>query len=240
MGRLLAAFAVTALVGGGAGAGVWYVARGHVGTGTGAAPVVSAPAATPATVPVTATAGGDAGPAAPGAAPAPASPSDRTDAASPVTGSVPDGYRRVRDPLGYTLDVPTGWTRRQKEGEKAPVVTWDAPDGGRRLQIFALAEDSPAASLDLAENDPGYGFARQPGYQALSRDASSSWSEITYRYDDPGLGARRVIDHRFRAADGTLYAIRAGGPETLSPDELSTPLATALASFCPPGGRCGG
>ncbi|MFG2128121.1 hypothetical protein ACGFNV_10015 [Streptomyces sp. NPDC048751] len=149
------------------------------------------------------------------------------------------GYRRAQDPVGYSLSVPEGWTRRQKQGQLAPVVSYDAPGDGRRLQIFALAEDTPAQSLDLAENDPGYGFALQPGYQVLDRASGDTWAELTYRYDDTDLGPRRVVDHRFRATDGTLYAIRSSGPETAAPARIRDPLTTAVTSFCPKGRECG-
>ncbi|GAA3221704.1 hypothetical protein GCM10020256_28620 [Streptomyces thermocoprophilus] len=48
--------------------------------------------------------------------------------------------------------MPEGWTRRQIQGEKAPVVYWDSPDDGRQMQIFELSEPTPADSLDLAEH----------------------------------------------------------------------------------------
>ncbi|WP_037682019.1 hypothetical protein [Streptomyces griseus] len=157
-----------------------------------------------------------------------------------VTTATPErtGYRRAEDPVGYSLSVPEGWTRRQKQGQLAAVVSYDSPDDGRHLQIFALAEDTPAQSLDLAENDPGYGFARRSGYRVLDRASGDTWAELTYRYDDPDVGPRRVVDHRFRAVDGTLYAIRSSGPETLNPAQVRDPLTTAVRSFCPTGGEC--
>ncbi|MGX1545437.1 hypothetical protein [Streptomyces adustus] len=48
-----------------------------------------------------------------------------------------------------------------------------------------------------------------------------------------------MIDHRFRAADGTLYAIRSSGPEDLAADLVRAPLTRAVAFFCPSGARCG-
>ncbi|WP_405991363.1 hypothetical protein [Streptomyces sp. NBC_00986] len=147
-------------------------------------------------------------------------------------------YRTAQDPTGYTVDVPKGWTRTQRQGAQAPVVTYDSPDGTRRLQIFRVSENSPAESLDLAENDPGYGFARQPGYQVVDRATGPSWAELTYRYDDSDKGARRVIDHRFEAAGGSLYAIRSSGPESLDPALVRGPLAAAVDSFCPAGANC--
>ncbi|MEV6511864.1 hypothetical protein AB0M61_37845 [Streptomyces sp. NPDC051642] len=161
--------------------------------------------------------------------------SSRASASATGPGS---SYRTAQDPTGYTVDVPKGWTRAQRQGAKAPVVTYDSPDGTRRLQIFRVSENSPAESLDLAENDPGYGFVRQPGYQVIDRATGSSWAELTYRYDDSDKGARRVIDHRFEAADGSLYAIRSSGPESLDPALVRGPLTAAVDSFCPAGTNC--
>ncbi|WP_128433261.1 hypothetical protein [Streptomyces cyaneus] len=208
--RLLPALLTAAVLGAGVGTGVWYLIRDDA-PATGTAPLPRVTVTTPS-------------------APTLNSP-------SPSPSSLP-GYRRAQDPVGYTLHVPEDWIRSQKQGDKAPVVRYDSPDGGRSLQIFALAEDTPAESLDLAENDPGYGFSNQPGYQALDRASAATWSELTYRYDDENKGPRQVIDHRFEAADGTPYAIRAAGPEDLAPALVREPLAAALESFCPAGGGC--
>ncbi|MGW7204120.1 hypothetical protein [Streptomyces sp. NPDC054837] len=227
--RLLVLLTAMAVLGAGIGAGVWVLTRdGSASPGatpgtsvavTTSPPVASAPVTTPAQT------------TAPQSTP-PVSPLD-----SPAPTPAP-GYRNVADPVGYTLFVPEDWIRRQKDGEKAPVVYYDAPADGRQLQIFRLSEDSPADSLRLAENDPGYGFARQRGYQALERDEGETWSELTYRYDDEDKGARQVVDHRFEAADGEFYAIRASGPETTSVAQIREPLAAALSSFCPTTGMC--
>ncbi|MET9965503.1 hypothetical protein ABZZ80_06145 [Streptomyces sp. NPDC006356] len=211
--RLLLVLLTAAVLGAGVGTGVWYLIRDDT-TATGTGPLPGVTVTTPS-------------------ASALDSPSPRPSPSSP-----PGGYRRAQDPVGYSLHVPEGWVRSQKEGEKAPVVFYDAPDDGRSLQIFALAETTPAESLDLAENDPGYGYAKQPGYRALDRASAGRWSELTYRYDDENLGSRRVVDHRFEAVDGTLYAIRAAGPVDLAPDLVREPLTAALESFCPAGGRC--
>ncbi|MEU7055291.1 hypothetical protein [Streptomyces sp. NPDC046197] len=231
------------MLGAGIGAGTWFLVLRDGSTGAAAGPSIGVtvtsssttfpqdeapdgrtPAAPPARSADSATSGaGAVGRDTPPAAPA----------SSPAA-----GYRRAQDPVGYTVDVPEGWSRRQKQGEKAPVVYYDSPADGRQLQIFAVSEDTPAASLSLAENDPGYGFARQPGYRPLHRTRGTTWAELSYRYDDQDKGPRQVVDHRFRAADGTLYAIRAGGPEALAPDLVRAPLTAALASFCPAGATC--
>ncbi|WP_239157779.1 hypothetical protein [Streptomyces sp. SID13726] len=229
---MFTAVSLAVLVGVAVGVGIWFLIRdtstssaGGSGSGTAAGPAAS----------VTVSASSSDTP----------SPSDTpTSSATPTPTPTPSlstaaGYRRTQDPVGYSIDVPEGWTRTEKQGELAPVVTYDDPSDGRRIQIFRLAEDTPADSLDQAENDPGYGFAKQPGYQVLGRDSGTAWSEVSYRYDDSDLGARQVVDHRFEAADGTLYAIRAAGPESLEPDLVREPLTRALASFCPVGTECG-
>ncbi|KUM88937.1 MULTISPECIES: hypothetical protein [Streptomyces] len=206
--RVLAALAVAVLVGVSVGVGVWWLLR-DTSLGSGTRT--------------------GAGPV-PGVTAPPSSP--------PPSASTAPGYRRVQDPVGYTVDIPRGWTRSQKRGQSAPVVVYDAPADGRRLQVFRIAEDTPAQSLDLAENDPGYGFARQPGYRVVDRATGTTWAELTYRYDDSDLGARQVVDHRFQAADGTLYAIRAAGPASLATAQVREPLTRALASFCPADTEC--
>ncbi|MGW2747562.1 hypothetical protein [Streptomyces sp. NPDC001450] len=214
-GRLIALVVAMVLVGAGSGFGVWYLGRDRAGSTT---PAASAPGTG-----VTASASASTTPRTPASTP------------SPASRQLPTGYRLVHDPVGYTLAVPEGWTRRQKQGEKATVVFYDSPSDGRQLQIFELAESTVTESLDLAENDPGYGYSHEPGYQALTRRSGDTWAELSYRYDDPDKGSRRVVDHRFRAPDGTLYAIRSSGPEHLSDARVRAPLTTALASFCPTG-----
>ncbi|MCX5248460.1 hypothetical protein OG895_25150 [Streptomyces sp. NBC_00201] len=222
---LLLALTFVVVVGTGAGAGFWYLTRDNsTGTGAGSATGVSVTVTTTQSQPPT---------------PTPTPTDTGTPTASTLASPSPSvGYRRAEDPVGYTVDVPDGWTRRQAQGKLAPIVYYDAPGGSRQLQIFKVTEHIPYESLTLAETDPGYGFAKQPGYQALEHDRGDTWAELSYRYKDKDKGTRQVIDHRFQAADGTLYAIRSSGPADLDPTRVREPLATAVRSFCPTGARC--
>ncbi|MET7473152.1 hypothetical protein ABZT17_02125 [Streptomyces sp. NPDC005648] len=228
VGRLLAAAVLTVVVGVGAGAGTWYLIRGH-GTGTGAGPVASG-----AGVSVSAPASTTPSP------PAQSTPSDTATAtpSASLLNSPSAGYRRTSDPVGYSIDVPQGWSRREEQGKLAPIVYYDSPSDGRQLQIFEVTESTPYDSLTLAETDPGYGFAQQPGFQVVERDHGDTWAELSYRYDDKEKGTRQVIDHRFEAADGTLYAIRSSGPASLDPEQVRAPLRMAIRYFCPTGTEC--
>ncbi|EGG46486.1 hypothetical protein SGM_3050 [Streptomyces griseoaurantiacus M045] len=219
---LIAVLAV--LAGGGAGAGVWWLTR-EDGTGSQAGPAgpsVSAPATGSRQMVPPAETGGR------------PSPSDTERSLSRSAGPSP-GYRRAEDPVGYRLDVPEGWVRSQEHGVSAEVVTYRSPADGRSLLIFEVVEETPAASLDLAENGPG-GFAEKlSGYRVLHRSSGADRAELDYRYDDRSSGATRVVDRRFTAADGTLYAIRSSGPEG---SDVRTPFDAAAASFCPTGADC--
>jgi hypothetical protein len=227
---VLVALTATAVLGAGVGAGVWALTRDDGTDRAGDTPATGVSVTDAPTAPASDTA------QTPTAPPTSATATATTS----VSPSAAPGYRHAQDPVGYAITVPEGWRRHEKQGESAAVVTYDSPDGGRQLQIFALVEETPAASLDLAENATGYGFARQPGYRALTRSSDGeAFAELVYRYDDENRGPRRVIDHRFRAADGTLYAIRSSGPETLDGALLREPLTTAVDSFCPAGGECG-
>ncbi|MCH5673706.1 hypothetical protein [Streptomyces gilvus] len=229
VGRVLAVIALVVAVGAGTGAGTWYLIRDHR-SGTGAGPVTGSSVSVSASTSPAHSQGSE----------PPSSPADTATAnpsASLLT-SPAAGYRRAEDPVGYAIDVPQGWTRREKQGKLAPIVYYDSPADGRQLQIFRVTESTPYESLTVAETDPGFGFAKQPGYQVIQRDHGDTWAELTYRYTDQDKGARQVIDHRFEAADGTLYAIRASGPASLAPEQVREPLRTAVRYFCPTGAQC--
>ncbi|GGX67470.1 hypothetical protein [Streptomyces anandii] len=218
---------VAVLAGGGAGAAVWWAARDHgpdhheAGPAAHASVSATAPAAPPSTATSTPSSTG----------PASASTTPETVAS---TGPSP-GYRRAVDPVGYSLDVPDGWVREEERGVSAEVVTYTAPGGGRSLKLFEVVEKTPAASLDLAENGPS-GFVQVlHGYRVLKRASGAGWSELDYRYDDTTAGPTQVIDRRFAAADGRLYAIRSSGPEG---SDVTAPFTAAYDSFCPSGATC--
>ncbi|MFG2379931.1 hypothetical protein [Streptomyces avermitilis] len=216
------------LAGAGVGVGAWVLTRDDSPEHTGAAG-----AGPSVTVTATATAGENAA----GQTDSTLSAGDSvgTDAQPSSAAAQPSpGYSRAVDPVGYTVDVPQGWVREEKRGVSAEVVTYASPDDGRTLKLFQVVENTPAESLDLAENGPG-GFDRLAGFHVLDRSSGSDWARLDYRYDDPKNGTTQVIDHRFAAADGTLYAIRASGPSGLDMTESFT---MALNSFCPTGASC--
>jgi hypothetical protein len=209
-----------AVLAGGVGGGLWALTRDDPAGRPDAGPTGSA---------VTVT-----------AAPPGASPDTRNTTGSegvhvdPSRATVPDpspGYSRSVDPLGYTVDVPDGWVRDETQGKLAPVVTYTAPGGDRRLMVFEVKEvsatESSAQAQEIAE-----GFK---GYRYLDRRSGADWTEFSYRYDSRQWGVTQTVDHRFRAADGTPYAVVASSP---AGTDLTEQLATAVNSFCPTGFDC--
>ncbi|MGW7608424.1 hypothetical protein ACWGKW_14350 [Streptomyces sp. NPDC054766] len=221
--RLLLVIVAVAVLAGGVGGGLWALTRGdspgHPDAGP-SGPSVTVTATQPGVAPdssnVSGASGGEGAYADPAVTTAPAP--------SP-------GYSRAVDPIGYTVDVPDGWAREEKQGKLAPVVTYTAPDGNRRLMVFEVTEPSAAESSALAE-DIAKGAK---GYQYLDRRTGTDWTEFSYRYYDKRYGATQTVDHRFQAADGTPYAIIASGPPGA---DMTEQLTTAVNSFCPTGSDC--
>ncbi|MDX3227471.1 serine/arginine repetitive matrix protein 2 [Streptomyces sp. ME19-01-6] len=125
--------------------------------------------------------------------------------------SPPAGFRAEEDPAGFTLAVPDGW-RRTVEG---PSVFYTSSDQATMVQIFELhgPEGTPYESAQEAERLA----ARQRGYEriALERIGQGAMDPagLEYTYDSEKYGgSRRVLDHRFTASDGTMYAILVIGP----------------------------
>lgn len=232
--RLVGVIVAAALLGGAAGVGVWALFRDDLGHRAGAGPTPTAVASASPDPAGTTT------PRSPKSSTEPRPPKSSTAPRSPGPSTEPGpGYTRVHDPVGYTVDVPAGWTRTaHKPRGKPAVVTHTSPDRTRVLQFFEVSEASAADSLDLAEHDPGFGFGRLPGYRALERTAGEGWSEIVYRFDGAELGPRQVVDHRFRAADGMVYGILSSAPEELPRAQVTEPVTVALSSFCPRGTTC--
>ncbi|MFJ6505723.1 hypothetical protein [Streptomyces sp. NPDC091879] len=111
------------------------------------------------------------------------------------------------------------------------MVTYTAPGGQRQLTVFEVkeisAKKSSAQAQSIAEGFKDYHF--------LDRLTGPEWTEFSYRYDSKKYGATKTVDHRFRAADGTFYAIIASGPSSA---DMSDQLTKAVNSLCPTGTRC--
>ncbi|MFB8349964.1 serine/threonine-protein kinase [Streptomyces niveus] len=131
---------------------------------------------------------------------------------------VPDGWKRVDDPAGFSLNVPNGWERRMNGDQ----IDYTPDDGVHFLRIAVDTspdfQDPYHHMKDMEKNVDGL-----PEYDRIMlkpntfRDQTKAalW-EFTFTVTDERevyVGPRRAIDQMFFSADGsTEYALYMSGP----------------------------
>ncbi|MFJ7490692.1 protein kinase [Streptomyces sp. NPDC097727] len=148
----------------------------------------------------------------PGKPDAKASPSAKPDVR---VKDVPDGWKRVDDPEGFSLTVPEGWERRA-DGNQIDYT----PDNGVhyiRISVDPAPdfEDSYMHMLNLekqlAERLPGY--QRKTLHSNTYRDRAGSLWEFTWTETKDHPGPRHAIDQMYFGEDGgPEYALYMTGP----------------------------
>ncbi|MEU1801123.1 serine/arginine repetitive matrix protein 2 [Streptomyces sp. NPDC019937] len=158
-------------------------------------------------------------------------PSASPSAFPSLTGSAPpSGFSTARDPKGFDLAVPDGW-RRTVEG---PSVFYTSPDDSTRIQVFELhgPEATPYESAQEAERLA----SRSRDYEQITLAqlgaAAMDPAQLEYTYQSKQSGARRILDRRFAAQNGTMYAVLIIGPAGDRAEEQSLH-DTVLKTFCP-------
>ncbi|MDN0195248.1 hypothetical protein [Streptomyces sp. S.PNR 29] len=226
---------------------VWSVLGGAAAAGVAAALVLTLPA------------GGDGkddrGGKASSASPTTESSTFATEEPEPTTGRTaspsdpatepPAGYELYEDTEGFTLARPVGWTRKAVASQHGmDVVSYRSSDGERRLQVFEVAEASPDESFELFLSDD---TPKPEGFEELDLDHMNDGEFVAARLEyladsikgEPEVGTWHVVDERFVAPDGKVYAIAAYGPDADGRDDEHELLDIALAHFCPPDTTCG-
>jgi eukaryotic-like serine/threonine-protein kinase len=149
----------------------------------------------PAIAPATSRPAASQPPASPTASPSPSAAPSRT--AGPSTGAgfvMPAGWHRYRDPSGFSVAIPNGWTRSQS----GSIVYFHQPGGGRLLGIDQTDQPKPDPLADWAEQEqyrvshgdfPGYRrvrLVRVPYFRS-----AADWE---FSYD--GSGGRVHVNNR--------------------------------------------
>ncbi|MFI1567056.1 hypothetical protein ACH4ZX_29085 [Streptomyces sp. NPDC020490] len=172
------------------------------------------------------------------------SASASTASASPSATAPPAGYESYDDEEGFRVAVPEGWTRSTVPSQYGiAVVNYRSPDREHRLQVYQVQESSPAASFRLYLSDR---TPKPAGFEELDLktldDGEFRGSRLEYLADrikgEPDVGTWHVVDERFFAPDGNIYAIASYGPESGGRDDELRLLTTALDWFCPPYTTC--
>ncbi|MGY0060779.1 serine/threonine-protein kinase [Streptomyces sp. LZ34] len=185
---LMAAVAVVALAGLGAGVAALAMDRGDGDTADkGTASATTDPGKKPSK-----------------ASPTPSKTSSKT--------AVPDGYELVDDPLGFTIAVPKGYSRVVK----APRVYYNSPGMEFRIGIHVQEQD-PKGPLQLSREADARGPQDYEGYrsgQVIETDRNglpaALWAFIWNGSADDG-GSRQTYDLTWNEA-GKMYDVWVSAP----------------------------
>ncbi|MEU0245748.1 hypothetical protein ABZ192_15685 [Streptomyces sp. NPDC006235] len=226
---------------------VWSVLGGAAAVGVAVALVLTLPAGGDGT--------DDRDDKAASASPTTGSPTSTTEEPEPTTEEtaspsdpateLPADYELYEDAEGFTIARPVGWTRKAVASQHGmDVVNYRSSDGERRLQVFEVAEASPDESFELFLSDE---TPKAEGFRKLDlnhmNDGGLTAARLEYLADsidgEPEVGTWHIVDERFVAPDGKVYAIAAYGPDADGRDDEHELLDIALAHFCPPNTICG-
>ncbi|MBR7677500.1 serine/threonine-protein kinase [Streptomyces daliensis] len=131
---------------------------------------------------------------------------------SPSRPATPEGYHRVQDPLGFSVDVPDGWHRQATSGEQADYI---APSGrtGLKFSVLDFADTSPLHHWRQLEPEVR---AKSPGYERLRMNATAYQGEPAAIWEYTWQGRVRpyhVVDLGFGKVGETQYAIYLSAPD---------------------------
>ncbi|MFC7013122.1 protein kinase [Streptomyces viridiviolaceus] len=135
--------------------------------------------------------------------------------------SVPDGWVRHDDPLGFSLSLPEGWERQELDADGDLQQIDYTPDGGEHFIRIAVDtapdfDDPYAHQLDLEQQ-----LQRLVDYRRLTlerttyRDRDSARWEYTWTAlakDTQFPGPRRAVEEMYMSRDGVEYAIYMSSP----------------------------
>ncbi|MFJ6070094.1 serine/threonine-protein kinase [Streptomyces sp. NPDC093065] len=153
-----------------------------------------------------------------------------SDSASPSAtagqgpgGSVPAGWGRRDDPLGFSLYLPGNWQRKDFDGDSGELRQIDyTPDGGDhvlRISVDTAPDynDPYAHQQDLdAQLDGRLVDYRRVALERVGyRDRDSARWEYTWTAlakDTRFPGPRRALSQTYMSRDGVEYALNMSGP----------------------------
>ncbi|WP_329118363.1 hypothetical protein [Streptomyces sp. NBC_01465] len=161
--------------------------------------------------------------------PTPSSTETATDSPSPTaSGELPVGYTLQHDTKGFTIAVPTGWTR----SERTNGVFYATSGDGSLMQIYSITEPDTTPRQSMEATSAGLA-KEKTNYQEISLEdvPGEDAAQLVYAYDKDGTGERRqVADRAFTGTDGRQYAVLVAGPATDWPQQEEH-LKVALDSF---------
>ncbi|WP_055418301.1 serine/threonine-protein kinase [Streptomyces pactum] len=149
------------------------------------------------------------------------SPSASATAGEDTGGSVPAGWVRRDDPVGFSLHLPENWQRKvyDDQGELRQIDY--TPDGGEHFVRIAVDtapdyNDPYAHQLDLeVQLQRLVDYRRVTLERTTYRDHKSARWEYTWTAlakDTPFPGPRRAVEEAYMSRDGVEYVIYMSSP----------------------------
>jgi tRNA A-37 threonylcarbamoyl transferase component Bud32 len=151
------------------------------------------------------------------------SPSASTTTGKGPGGSVPAGWTRRDDPLGFSLYLPENWQRKDFGGDSGELRQIDyTPDGGQHFLRISVdtAPDYNDPYVHQQDLDAQLG-QRLVDYQRVRleragyRDRDSARWEYTFTAlakDTQFPGPRHAVSQTYMSRDGVEYALNMSGP----------------------------
>ncbi|MEU6816521.1 serine/threonine-protein kinase [Streptomyces sp. NPDC046860] len=151
-----------------------------------------------------------------------ASASAMADSGLAGTGTVPDSWERHDDPVGFSLSLPKGWTRKVY-GIAGDLKQIDySPDGGVHFVRIAVDTSPDFADVRQHQEDLEEQLQRLVDYRRVRmegntyRDREGSLWEYTWTAlarDAPYVaGPRRAVEEAYISRGGTEYVIYMSSP----------------------------
>ena len=148
----------------------------------------------------------------------------------PSRPSVPDGYTLVRDPLGFRVAVPDGWSRQLAAETR---VDYISPDGTAFLRIDQQPQAGPSAEQAWLDAEPGVA-ARLPGYSLIGIDpVDYRYPAADWEFTWEGSGGTVHVLNRGIVTDPRGFALYMSGPDATWEAETLPVFQAAAASFRP-------
>jgi eukaryotic-like serine/threonine-protein kinase len=125
---------------------------------------------------------------------------------------LPDGFQLHADPTGFTVALPTGWTR----SVEGPRTYFKEPGGGRFLLVDQTTEPKDDPLTDWQANEPSVAD-RLSGYERISLDRVEyrGWNTADWEFTWDGRnGQIHVLNRNVRVSDARAYALYWSIPES--------------------------
>jgi hypothetical protein len=125
----------------------------------------------------------------------------------------PQGYHRVRDPLGFSVDIPDGWHRKGKPA--AGEADYVSPDGLKGFRFSVLGFSGGTPLRHWRELEPAV-RKKSPGYQRLRMNGTTYHGRRAALWEYRWQGRARTyhaIDLGFGKAGQRDFALYLSAPD---------------------------